>query len=117
MGGAEAVLKRAREDLPRANSAGWRRWRSQLVFADPANAEARSLAADAYEQLGYQMESATARNAFLQGAWELRNGVPKLPPLSTAAPDVIRALTLDMFFDYLGVRLNGDKAAGQDASC
>ena len=28
------------------------------------------LLADAYEQLGYQVESATARNAYLQGAWD-----------------------------------------------
>jgi alkyl sulfatase BDS1-like metallo-beta-lactamase superfamily hydrolase len=86
---------------------------SQLVFADPTNQEARGLAADAYEQMGYQAESSTARNSFLQGAWELRNGVPKVPAISTQAPDVIRALNLDMFFDYLGVRLNGDKAAGK----
>jgi hypothetical protein len=42
--------------------------------------------------LGYQA-SATARNALLQGAFELRNGVPKVGAGSTAAPDVVRALT------------------------
>ena len=113
MGGADAVLKRARDDFAKGEYRWVAQVASQLVFADPANADARALAADAYEQLGYQMESATARNAFLQGASELRNGVPKLPSLGTAAPDVIRALTLDMFFDYLGVRLNGDKAQGK----
>ena len=113
MGGADAVLKRARDDFARGEYRWVAQVASQLVFADPANQDARGLAADAYEQLGYQMESATARNAFLQGAWELRNGVPKLPSLGTGSPDVIRALTLDMFFDYLGVRLNGDKAQGK----
>ena len=113
MGGAEAVLKRAREDFAKGEYRWVAQVASQLVFADATHLEARQLAADAYEQLGYQMESATARNAFLQGAWELRNGVPKLPSLSAGAPDVIRALTLDMFFDYLGVRLNGDKAQGK----
>ena len=76
MGGAEAVLKRAREDF----KAGQYRWvasvTSQLVFADPANKEARELGADALEQLGYQSEAATWRNAYLLGAAELRNGVP-----------------------------------------
>jgi alkyl sulfatase BDS1-like metallo-beta-lactamase superfamily hydrolase len=86
---------------------------SQLVFADPTNQDARALTADAYEQLGYQMESATERNAFLQGAWELRNGVPKLPPRAPGSPDVIRSMTLDTYFDALGVRLNGDRAAGK----
>ena len=86
---------------------------SQLVFADPANRDARELAADALEQLGYQAESATARNAYLQGAFELRNGVPNLPGGSGAAPDIIRSLPLDMYFDFMAVRLNGDKAAGK----
>lgn len=113
MGGAEAVLERARADFARGEYRWVAQVASQLVFADPANQQARDLAADAYEQLGYQMESATARNAFLQGAWELRNGVPRLPSTGTSAPDVIRALTLEMFFDYLGVRLDGDKAQGK----
>lgn len=113
MGGAEAVLKRAREDYARGEYRWVAQVASQLVFADAKNQDARALAADAYEQLGYQMESATARNAFLQGAAELRNGVPKLPSFVSASPDVIRSLPLDMFFDFLGVRLNGDKAQGK----
>lgn len=47
------------------------------------------------------------------GAWELRNGVPKVPAVSTVAPDVVRALTLDMWFDFLAVRLNGERAQGK----
>ena len=113
MGGAAVVLQRARADFAKGEFRWVAQVASQMVFADPTNQEARGLAADAYEQLGYQAESATARNAFLQGASELRNGSPKLPSLGTQAPDVIRALPLDMFFDYLGVRLNGDKAAGK----
>lgn len=113
MGGAEAVLARARADF----AAGEFRWvaqiGSQLVFADPADRAGRELAADAYEQLGYQQESATARNAFLQGAWELRHGLPRFSGANTAAPDVVRALPLDMFFDYLAVRVNGPKAQGR----
>ena len=49
----------------------------------------------------------------LQGASELRNGTPKLSIILTASRDVFRSLPLDMFFDYLGVRLNGDKAQGK----
>ena len=86
---------------------------SQLVFANPANREARELAADAFEQLAYQSESATARNAYLQGASELRNGVPNLGRGSGTSPDIVRSLPLDMYFDFMGVRLNGEKAAGK----
>jgi len=75
MGGSAAVIARAREDF----KAGQYRWvaqvMDQVVFADPSNKEARNLAADAFEQLGYLAESATWRNAYLLGAQELRNGV------------------------------------------
>jgi alkyl sulfatase BDS1-like metallo-beta-lactamase superfamily hydrolase len=113
MGGAEAVLAKARQDYARAEYRWVAQVASQLVFADPANRDARELAADAFEQLGYQAESATARNAYLQGAFELRNGVPSLPGAAGAAPDIIRSLPLDMYFDFMAVRLDGDKAAGK----
>ena len=67
-----AAIARAREDFAK----GEYRWvadaMSQVVFAEPDNAAARELGADALEQLGYQSESATWRNAYLQGARELR---------------------------------------------
>ena len=31
----------------------------------------------------------------------------------TASPDTIRAMSPELLFDYLGVRLNGEKAAGK----
>jgi linear primary-alkylsulfatase len=113
MGGAEAVLAKARRDYARAEYRWVAQVASQLVFTDPANRDARELAADALEQLGYQAESATARNAYLQGAFELRNGVPALPGTGGGAPDIIRSLPLDMYFDFMAVRLDGDKAAGK----
>jgi alkyl sulfatase BDS1-like metallo-beta-lactamase superfamily hydrolase len=113
MGGAEAVLEKARQDYARAEYRWVAQVASQLVFADPANRDARELAADAFEQLGYQSESATARNAYLQGAFELRNGVPNLPGGSGTAPDIVRSLPLEMYFDFMAVRLDGDKAAGK----
>jgi alkyl sulfatase BDS1-like metallo-beta-lactamase superfamily hydrolase len=32
---------------------------------------------------------------------------------STDSPDSIRAMSLDLFFNYLGVRLNGEQAVGK----
>lgn len=113
MGGADAVLQRAREDHARGEYRWVAQVLAQLVQAEPSNAAARALAADAYEQLGYQQESATARNAFLQGAAELRRGVPRLPARGPQANDIARALPLDLFFDSLAVRLDAAKAAGQ----
>ncbi|HYP81829.1 alkyl/aryl-sulfatase [Variovorax sp.] len=113
MGGADAVIAHARKDY----AAGEYRWvasvMNQVVFADPSNKAARDLGADALEQLGYQSEGGTWRGAYLMGAQELRNGVPKLPSLNTLNDDTLRALSTGLFMDYLGVRLNADKAQGK----
>lgn len=113
MGGAAAIMQKAKPDFDK----GEYRWvveaLKQVVFADPNNKEAKDLLADAYEQMGYQAESGPWRSVYLQGAFELRNGVPTSGGLASASPDTIRAMPPDMLFDYLGVRLNGPKAAGK----
>lgn len=115
MGGADAVLTKAKE----AYDKGEYRWVAQVVnhvvFAEPDNKRARDLQADALEQLGYQAESGPWRNFYLTGAQELRKGVAKLPTPNTASPDTVRAMSLDLVFDYAGVRLNKQKVAGEEA--
>jgi alkyl sulfatase BDS1-like metallo-beta-lactamase superfamily hydrolase len=111
MGGPEAVLEKARASF----ESGDYRWVaevvSHVVFADPANQEARALEADALEQLGYQAESGPWRDFYLTGAQELRHGHPQLGIGSTAAPDTVAAMTTEMLLDYLGVRIDGLAAA------
>ena len=113
MGGEAAVLKRAKADFDK----GEYRWVAtalkHVVFANPGSTAARNLLADTYEQLGYQAESGPWRGVYLQGAFELRNGVPKSGGLNSASPDTIKAMPPEMLFDYLAVRLNGPKAAGK----
>ena len=93
------------------------RWVAEIlkhvVFADPNNKDAKDLLADAYEQMGYQAESGPWRSVYLQGAYELRNGVPSAGGTNIASPDTIKAMPPEMTFDYFGVRLNGEKAAGK----
>ncbi|MEX0296333.1 alkyl/aryl-sulfatase [Pseudomonas putida] len=114
LGGSERVLTLARE----AYGKGDYRWVAELtrhlVFAQPDNSAARDLQADALEQLGYQSENATWRNAYLTGAQELRNGVAAGASKGGSADDLVRALTPTLFFDYLGVRVDAAKAAEQD---
>lgn len=113
MGGADNVLRQAQVSFEQGDY----RWVAEVVnhvvFADGNNVAAKQLLADTYEQLGYQAESGPWRNFYLTGASELRQGVTELPVPNTASPDTIKAMPIDMFFDFLGVRLNGDRAAGK----
>jgi alkyl sulfatase BDS1-like metallo-beta-lactamase superfamily hydrolase len=113
MGGAGAAIERARRDFAK----GEFRWVAQVmkevVYAEPANVEARELCADALEQMGYQAESATWRNAFLYGAQELRHGVFELPVRLAMGADTLAGLSNDIFFDMLAIRIDPAKAAGK----
>lgn len=115
MGGEAAVLATAQT----AFDAGDFRWVAELVnhvvFANPDNTAARALQADALEQLGYQAEAGTWRNAYLVGAKELRDGVLK-PPTSTQGPDVVRGMNQELLFDYIALRLNHQKTDGLQAA-
>jgi len=111
-GGADKVITAGKEAL--AN--GDYRWGAELVnhlvFADPTNTEARALQADLLEQLGYQSESSTFRNAYLMGAQELRHGTPELPSSPARARGILVAMTVEQIFDTISVRLNSEAVGG-----
>ena len=112
MGGIDQVIARAEQDF----AEGEYRWvasiMSQAVFAEPDNQAARELNAAALEQLGYQAESGPWRNVYLSGALELRQGTAAAEG-GALSSDLLQALDTGMFFDLLGVRLNGPKAEGK----
>lgn len=113
MGGADSVIEKAKKEFDK----GEYRWVAQimnfLVWAEPENKDAKSIEADALEQLGYQTENATWRNAYLTAAQELREGVSIKEAMSTTSADVVRSMPMEKFFDFLGVQLNGPKAFGK----
>jgi alkyl sulfatase BDS1-like metallo-beta-lactamase superfamily hydrolase len=113
-GGADALLVKART----AYDEGDYRWVAEVVghvvFADPSNTEARELQADAFEQIGYQSESATFRNAFLTGANELRNGHPTRNPAMRRG--YLDAMTVDQLMDATAVRLIAEEVGGVDVA-
>ena len=115
MGGEAAVIAAGRK----AFADGEYRWVAEMVnhavFANPDSAEARNLQADALEQLGYQAESATWRNAYLMGALELRSG-PKTSGVSSSGPDTVRGMTNELLFDFIALRLNHEKTDGLKAA-
>lgn len=112
MGGADPILAKGRK----LNDAG--RYResgeilSRLVFAQPTNQEARNLLADAFEQLGYQSESTSFRNSYLQLAAELRTGISAGIAANANSPDVVRAMATDQWLDFLGISMDSRKAEG-----
>jgi alkyl sulfatase BDS1-like metallo-beta-lactamase superfamily hydrolase len=109
-GGAEALLEKAKAAFER----GEYRWVAELVnhlvFADPSNMDARGLAADALEQMGYQAESGPWRAFYLTGAMELRFPRPPSDTPRQGAGGQIRTLPPEQLLDSLSVRLNGEKA-------
>jgi alkyl sulfatase BDS1-like metallo-beta-lactamase superfamily hydrolase len=113
MGGADAILARAAKDFASGEFRFVAQAVSHLVFADPDNQAARALLADTFEQLGYAAESATWRNAYLFGAQELRQGMPKAPPRPPMPRETLAALRTAQLWDVLGVRLNGPRAEGK----
>jgi alkyl sulfatase BDS1-like metallo-beta-lactamase superfamily hydrolase len=111
MGGMGELIAKARA----AYDDGDYRWVAEVmrhaVYAEPADAEARAVQADAFEQLGYQAEAGPWRDVYLMGAQELRTGTfavdfPVRPDLDAAA-----GMSLEQVFDYFAIRLDGPRAA------
>jgi alkyl sulfatase BDS1-like metallo-beta-lactamase superfamily hydrolase len=112
MGGSAPIIAKGRELIGQGKYLHASEILNRLVFAEPRNQPARQALADAYEQLGYQAESTSTRNTFLQGAFELRNGMPGGSAPRSMTPDVVRAMTTEQWLDFLAVSMDPKRAAG-----
>jgi alkyl sulfatase BDS1-like metallo-beta-lactamase superfamily hydrolase len=112
MGGSDKIIARGRELNAQGKYLLASEILNRLVFAEPRNMPARRALADSYEQLGYQSESTSTRNTFLQGAFELRNGLPGGSAPRTSSPDVVRSMSTEQWLDFLGISMDPKKAAG-----
>ena len=112
MGGSEKIIARGRALHDEGNYKLAIEIVNKLVQAEPANGEAKDLLADLFEQMGYQQENPGLRNSFLAGAYELRSGIPQGEMASTSSPDVIRAMSTELFLNFLGIRMDSRKAEG-----
>jgi alkyl sulfatase BDS1-like metallo-beta-lactamase superfamily hydrolase len=112
MGGADAVVAKARLSFDNGDYRWVAEVMNHVVFAQPDHGQARALQADTLEQLGYQAQSATFRNAFLTGAMELRQGPPQ-PRGNTVPGHMLRSLTIDQAFDLIGIRLKSEEVGGR----
>jgi alkyl sulfatase BDS1-like metallo-beta-lactamase superfamily hydrolase len=116
MGGSTKIIAKGKELYDQGEYHLATEILNKLVYAEPQNQQAKDLLADAFEQIGYQQESPSVRNSFLAAAFELRNGIPQGASPKSAGPDVLRAMSTSLFLDFLGIRMDADKAEGMKFS-
>lgn len=110
LGDTDAVLAMAKADYDKGEYQWVAEITNTLVYADPANIEARYLCADALEQLGYQAESGPWRNAYLSAAQELRFGTnTDSSTRGNSTGDTISHMTTEMILDYIGILVDNEK--------
>ncbi len=115
LGDTDKVLEKAQADYDKGNYQWVAKVTNTIVFADPKNTKARLLCADALEQLAYQSESGTWRNAYLTGALELRFGNQAIGSRKAGgSTDVRDQMTGKMMLDYISISCDLDKAAKDD---
>jgi alkyl sulfatase BDS1-like metallo-beta-lactamase superfamily hydrolase len=112
MGGSAKIMAKGKQLYAKGKYLEASEILNRLVFAQPKNQAAKDLLADVFEQIGYQKESPSLRNSFLQGAYELRTGLPGGVPVQSSGPDVIRAMSTENWLDFLGISVDPRKADG-----
>ncbi len=112
MGGAAPILARGAELFAEGKYLYAQEILNKLVLAEPGNMAARDLLADTYEQLGYQNENPGLRNSYLAAAYELRTGIPEGDTANSSSPDIVRAMSTELFLNFLGIRMDSRKAEG-----
>jgi alkyl sulfatase BDS1-like metallo-beta-lactamase superfamily hydrolase len=112
MGGAAKILSKGRQLHDEGKYLLAQEILDKLVQAEPGNQEAKDLLADVFEQIGYQQENPGLRNSFLAGAYELRSGIPEGASPKSSGPDVIRAMSTELFLNFLAIRMDSRKAEG-----
>lgn len=115
-GSEENVLKQAIADFAEGNYRKTAYAAGNVAFVNPANEKARMLCADALEQLGYIAESSVWRNAYLQGALELRQGISPKRIKSNKGQDMEKCMSVDLLIKYIGILFDTDKAQHENFS-
>lgn len=115
-GSEEAVLERAQEDFSKGEYRKAAYAAGNVVLANPSNENARLLCADAFEQLGYIAESSVWRNAYLQGALELRFGVKEQRTSLSKSTDLQQCMSVNLMLKYLGILFDNEKAEKEEFS-
>ena len=120
MGGADAVVTKARESFERGDYRWVAEVLNHVIFAAPDHAAARDLQAQTFERLGWAQENATWRNCYLTAAAELRETGAFRPGkrerdrgAGLFSLAMFAGLSVRQLFDVLAVRLDGPRAAAE----
>lgn len=114
LGDTDEVLRLAKKDFDKGQYQWVAEITNVIVFADPSNIAARLLCADALEQLAYQAESGTWRNAYLTAALELRHGNSANSSALASDGNLTKEMTAPMMFDYMGIMLDKNAFSDRD---
>ncbi|MCL1058601.1 MBL fold metallo-hydrolase [Shewanella gelidimarina] len=114
IGGADKVIQQTKLAI----DAGEYRWAAELinhlVIADDGNDRAKALLATAYDQLGYQAESAPWRDVYLSAAYELRHGSPDKGIDLASMKQILLRSPVENFLQSMASRVIGPEAFGDD---
>jgi len=112
MGGAGKIMAKGKQLHDQGKYREAMEILNKLIYAEPDNTAGKDLLADVFEQIGYQKEIPSVRNSFLAAAYELRHGLPAGMPIKSSGPDMIRAMTTELWLDFLAICMDSRKAEG-----
>lgn len=110
-GSTDNILKMVEDDIQKGNywTAAYMAHQVVIGCSSPGHVvDAKQLCADALEQLGYQSESGTWRNAYLSAAYELRSGKGRV---SASGGSMFEHLTTEMILDYISIIFDGERGS------
>jgi alkyl sulfatase BDS1-like metallo-beta-lactamase superfamily hydrolase len=110
MGGHEKIVARGQALFDEGKYMYAQEIVDKLVWAQPGNQEAKDLLADIFEQIGYQQENPGLRNSYLAGAFELRSGIPDGASPASSGPDMVEAMSTELFLNFIGIRMDSKLA-------
>jgi hypothetical protein len=110
-GSKEKMLSMISDDIAAGNFWTAAYMANQIILAGDENESvSKDLCASALQQLGYQCESGTWRNAYLSAAYELRNG--KIHSKRSSS-DSTAQMPAEMLLDYISIFFDGERAASK----
>lgn len=116
LGGEERILGLAQDAVDRDDLQWAATLLNHAVFAGNPSPETRAMLSMIYRNMAYRAESGIERNICLAGAQELEDGVRALPAAGGRNKELAATLSLQDWLDAYAIRLNPEKARGEDFS-